>query len=63
MALTGDGGGTWLVPLAPQATAVGESSGTTTNEPLLSWSRSTETILGSSAAGVVDTNSVASARP
>ena len=51
------------LPAPAWATALGESSGTGTNCPALSWSRSTEMIVGSSDDGVVDTNSVASASP
>ena len=51
------------LPADACATAFGESSGTSTKRWAFSSSRSTEMIFGGSLAGVVDTNSVASARP
>ena len=51
------------LPARACATAFGESAGTSTNVPVFNSSRSTLTIFGGSPIGVVDTNSVASARP
>ena len=51
------------LPAPACATALGESAGTSTKVPVFSASRSTETILGWSPIGVVETNRVASARP
>ena len=52
-----------ILPAETCATAFGASAATSTNRWLFSSSRSTWMTLGVSSIGVVETNSVASARP